>query len=293
MLHVWDFIIWALLHVAASSVPVDATFVRGAIQIASDPWHYLFGSVRVSTVPNTLERYFVNHYYKQMTRERYNQLTKDWKSTEYATDCQGLLDAYLTHVIGEKTDINANMNYINWCTDKGKISEINRPFVIGEAVFEEKRNEKGQLYKNHIGWVCGFASDGVPLVVEARGIAYGVVITRMDKRSWDYRGLMTKKFDYTPKEDDTMIPFEVRKPMLRGEAYKKMQIALNAAGRKDGNGNALEEDGVWGNKSQQAFDSLIADYAPVSFVPAEPEPPVTHTIKLTYDDNVLFEGVVE
>ena len=165
MLHVWDFIIWALLHVAASSVPVDATFVRGAIQIASDPWHYLFGSVRVSTDPNTLERYFVNHYYKQMTRERYNQLTKGWKSTDFATDCQGLLDAYLTYVIGEKTDINANMNYINWCTDKGKISEINRPFVIGEAVFEEKRNEKGQLYKNHIGWVCGFASDGVPLVV--------------------------------------------------------------------------------------------------------------------------------
>ena len=288
MLHVWDFIIWALLHVAASSVPVDATFVRGAIQIASDPWHYLFGSVRVSTDPNTLERYFVNHYYKQMTRERYNQLTKDWKSTEYATDCQGFLDAYLTHVIGEKTDINANMNYVNWCTDKGKISEIDRPFVIGEAVFEYNGTKM-----NHIGWVCGFAADGVPLVVEARGIAYGVVITRMDKRNWTNRGLMTKKFDYTPKEDEDMIPFEVRKPMLRGEAYKKMQIALNAAGRKDGNGNALEEDGVWGNKSQQAFDSLIADYAPVSFVPAEPEPPVTHTIKLTYGDNILFEGVAE
>lgn len=288
MLHVWDFIIWALRHAAASSVPVDATFVEGATQIASEPWHYLYGSVRVSTDPNTLDRYFTNHYYKKMTCERYNQLTADWKSTDYATDCQGLLDAYLTHVIGEKTDINAQMNYASWCTDKGKISDITRPFVIGEAVFEYNGTKM-----NHVGWVCGFASDGVPLVVEARSIAYGVVVTRMDKRSWTHRGLMTKRFDYSAKEDEDMIPFEVRKPMLRGEDYKKMQIALNAAGRRDSNGNALEVDGVWGNKSQQAFDSLIAAYAPETVVPTEPEPPVTHTIRLTVDDNVLFEGVVE
>lgn len=277
-----DFVAWALSHALASTVPDDATLPVPRSSVGTEPWHYLFGSVRVATNKSTLDRYFTNHYQKSMTRARFDQLTSDWKSTDYATDCQGLLDAYLTHVIGETTDINAQMNYAGWCTEKGKISDIDRPFVIGEAVFEYNGTKM-----NHIGFICGFASDGTPLAVEARGIAYGVVVTRMDKRKWTYRGLMTKKFNYT-KEEEGMLVFEVRKPMLRGEGYLKWQIALNAAGAKDNNGNALEEDGIWGSLSQQAFDAFTEAHAPKP-VPVEPE---KHEVRLLIDGADTFTTIL-
>ena len=178
---------------------------------------------------------------------------------DYATDCQGLLDAYLTYVQGEKTDVNADYNYRKWCTGKGKTSEIERPYELGEALF--MANIRGKM--KHVGWICGLDSDGEPLVVEARGLNYGVVITRLEDRPWTHRGLMTKKFDY--KEEQPMATkFEVIKPMLKGDGVKEMQKALNANGYTDDNGNKLVEDGKWGSKSQAAFRKLLEAHMQVS-----------------------------
>lgn len=278
MYAILDFIVWALSHAAKSAVLDGAYLPVSLSAVGTEIWHYLFGSVRVKTDANTLEYYYIHHYHKSMTRERYDQLTKDWKNTDFATDCQGLLDAFLTYVCGEKTDINANMNYTNWCTTKGKISEIDRPYVIGEALFEYNGTKM-----NHVGWVCGFAADGVPLAVEARGIAYGVVVTRMDKRNWTHRGLMTKKFDYTEPTHERAV-FEVRSPMSTGMIYEKMQDTLNSAGYTDADGKPLEVDGKWGKLSQQAFDALIADYTPK---PVFVEP-VKHDVTLSVDGAPVF-----
>lgn len=252
MYNVKEFIRWALSHTKTSA----------------EPWQYLYGSIRVKTTQATLDQYFERHYRYQMTRERFDQLTADWDRNGYATDCQGLLDAWLTYEKGDKTDINADMNYTYWCTDKGLIYGNERPFVIGEAVFRWNGERM-----THIGWICGFAEDGCPLVVEARSILYGVVITRLDSRDFTHRGRMTKKFTY---EEPMKAKFEVQSPMLTGQVYAKMQDALNAAGYTDADGNVLEVDGKWGRRSQQAFDALIADYAadggteadPVEVIPA-------------------------
>lgn len=250
MYKVNNFIRWALTHAKGGA----------------EPWNYLFGSVRVKTDANTLDRYYENHYKSQMTRERYDQLTADWPRDGYATDCQGLLDAYLTYECGDQTDINADMNYRLWCTDRGRIEDINRGFVIGEAVF--MANNAGRM--THIGWVCGF--DGFePLIVEARGIAYGVVVTQLYDRRWTHRGIMTKKFEYT--EEHEMIKFEVAKPMHSGEAYLAMQKALNLAGYTDADSNALEEDGKWGRRSEEALVALLQAHSAFIGAPApEPEP---------------------
>lgn len=251
-----DFIKWALTHVNPYTVPHDAALARPWNECGTEPWQYLFGSVRVKTTQATLDRYYDEHYsVNGYTRARFDELTANWDRNGYATDCQGLLDAWLTYEQGEKTDINADMNYRLWCTDKGLISEITRPWLIGEAVF--RANAAGRM--THIGWICGFMPDGEPLVVEARGIAYGVVITHLWDRNFTHRGLMTKKFSYT--EEPTMIKFEVTSPMRHGMEYAKMQDALNAANYTDADGNPLEVDGKWGKRSQQAFDKLIADYA--------------------------------
>lgn len=246
MYNVHDFIAWALTHAKR----------------AAEPWQYLFGSVRVQTTQDTLDRYFEQHYKKQMSRARYDQLTADWDRNGYATDCQGLCDAYLTYECNDPTDINADMNYNGWCTDKGLISAIEREWVVGEAVFRTD----GQRM-THVGWICGFDADGCPLVVEARNIFYGVVVTRLYDRDFTHRGLMTKKFEYEVKP---MVKFEVVTPLHTGWAYTKMQDALKAAGYTDADGNELEVDGKWGKRSQQAFDKMIADYA--EEVVPKPEP---------------------
>lgn len=270
MYNVRDFVKWALTHVKPETVPQLATLALPWNECGTEPWQYLFGSIRVQTTQATLDYYYDHHYAKQMTRAKYDALTRDWDRNGYATDCQGLLDAWLTYEQDDRTDINADMDYRLWCEDKGKITEIDRPYVIGEALF--MANSAGKM--THIGWVCGFTADGVPFVVEARGIAYGVVVTRLDGRAWTHRGLMTKVFDYT--EEKEMTKFEVVKPMHTGDDYRAMQVALNAAGYTDADGNPLEVDGKWGRKSQQAFDKLIADYA--AFAVPEPEPPAEEGI---------------
>ena len=256
--YIENFIKWALTHVKRSTISLDAKLPLPIAQCGTDPWNYLFGSVRVMTTQATIDYYFNNHYKNKMTRADYDAITNSWSRTGYATDCQGMLDAYLTYVCNEKIDINAHMNYTLWCTDKGTIASINRPYVIGEAVFMCSTKSKKMT---HVGWICGFRANGEPLVVEARGLAYGVVITELSKRNWTHRGLMTAKFDYTkPKEEPkpmSTIKFEKTNPIKTGEPYLAMQKALNAAGYTDATGKVLVEDGKWGTKSQQAFEKLI------------------------------------
>lgn len=256
--YIENFIKWALTHAKRSTIPSDAQLPLPIAQCGTDPWNYLFGSVRVMTTQATINYYFNNHYKNKMTRADYDAITNSWSRTGYATDCQGMLDAYLTYVCNEKFDINAHMNYTLWCTDKGTIASINRPYVIGEAVFMCSTKSKKMT---HVGWICGFRANGEPLVVEARGISYGVVVTELSKRNWTHRGLMTAKFDYTKHQEEpkpmSTIKFEKTNPIKTGEPYLVMQKALNAAGYTDATGKVLEEDGKWGTKSQQAFEKLV------------------------------------
>ena len=277
MTNVLDFIRWALTHVNPNTVPSGAVLVGGtATNVGAEPWHYLFGTVKSKTTAARIEERWRNHYSKTWTREAYDRATAAMSPGDFATDCQGLLDAYLTYELGEKTDVNADYNYRKWCADKGKISEIERPYKLGEAVF--MANSRGKM--SHVGWICGLDSDGELLVVEARGLSYGVVITRLEDRPWTHRGLMTKKFDYKEKEP-MATKFEVLSPMLRGDGITAMQRALNANNYTDDNGNALEEDGKWGSKSQAAFRKLLEAHMQES------------NIKITVNDSEMFSWLIK
>ena len=278
MTNVLDFIRWALTHVNPNTVPSGAVLANGtATNVGAEPWHYLYGSVRTNTTAARIAERWKNYYSSHgWSKEAYDNATAKMQPDDYATDCQGLLDAYLTYVQGEKTDVNADYNYRKWCTGKGKTSEIERPYELGEAVF--MANSGGKM--KHVGWICGFDVDGEPLVVEARGLSYGVVITRLEDRVWTHRGLMTKKFDY--KEEQPMATkFEVIKPMLKGDGVIEMQKALNVNGYTDDNGNALVEDGKWGSKSQAAFRKLLEAHTQES------------EIKITVNDAEMFSWLIK
>lgn len=252
-----NFIKWALTHVNPDTIPDEAKLPLPIEECGTEPWHYLYGAVKRKTSRVTLEERWLNYYsIHGWKRADYDLATASFRDTDYATDCQGLCDAHLTFECDEKTDINADMNYKYWCTDKGEISDIDRPYVIGEALFYFNKNT-GKM--THVGWICGSNKNGEPLVVEARGLRYGVVVTKLSERPWTHRGLMTKKFNYESEDDMTMdcTKFEVKSPMLNGEGVKAMQRALNANGYTDSNGNALAEDGKWGVKSQAAFEKLL------------------------------------
>ena len=270
-----DYIRWALTHAKPATIPSGATLALPVDECGTEPWEYLFGSVRVMTTQATLDQYFKNYYSKQgYTRARYDELTRNWDRHGYATDCQGLCDAYLTFECEEPTDINADMNYRLWCTEKGAIAEIDRPYVVGEALF----HSNGQRM-THVGWVCGFDRDGTPLAVEARSIVYGVVITRLDGRNWTHRGLMTKVFSY---KEDMMINFdEVTSPMQTGTPYAHMQEVLNDCGFTDYEDKPLDTDGKWGKRSLSAFQKFKAAYMPEP----EPEPKILPFMQYHEGDN--------
>ena len=278
MTNVLDFIRWALTHVNPNTVPSGAVLANGtATNVGAEPWHYLYGTVRTKTTQSRIAERWENYYRSHgWAKESYDNATAEMQPDDYATDCQGLLDAYLTYVQGEKTDVNADYNYRKWCTGKGKTSEVESPYELGEAVF--MANAKGRI--THVGWICGLDSDGEHLVVEARGLSYGVVVTRLADRPWTHRGLMTKKFDY--KGDEPMATkFEVIKPMLKGDGVKAMQNALNVNGYTDDNGDALVEDGKWGSKSQAAFRKLLEAHTQES------------EIKVTVNDAEMFSWLIK
>lgn len=245
MRNVIDFIKWALTHIDPDETILEEAELPLPIEACgTEPWHYLYGTVKAHTTRAKIAERWHNYYKTHgWTKERYDRETASFREHDYATDCQGLCDAYLG------TDINADMNFIYWCTDKGTVEDINRPYVIGEAVFH-CNTDTGKM--THVGWVCGFDSNGEPLVVEARGLQYGVVVTKFSDRPWTHRGLMTKKFNYE-SEDGTVEQVILKKtvPMMESEAIAQLQTALNALGYDCGTA-----DGKCGKKTMRAVEAF-------------------------------------
>lgn len=206
MKNVLDFIEFALSHAKKGSVPkgADLPFPVGS----AGEWEYLWGTNGQTATQKLLDARYRSYYGPNGWSEgEYASATRGWvERGQKVTDCQGLLDAYLG------SNINADSNYRSYCTEKGLIASIKRAYVIGEAVFNGTDQKK-----THVGWVCGFAGSD-PLVIEARGLKYGVVITRMSKRQWKYRGLMTKRFSYDdPEPQPEPGVFVFHRPMRKGD----------------------------------------------------------------------------
>lgn len=237
MYNVIDFVNWLKTHT----------------ENGAEPWVYLMGTSGHKVTEALLNAKFDSFYHKKMSREWYDYYTAGWaEQGRIAADCQGLADAYCTQVLGVPTEITSNANYTDWCSHKGSVKKIDRPYVLGEAVFMAHAN--GHVH--HVGFVCDFDTDGEPLVIEARGIAYGVVTTRLCDREWTHRGLMTKIFRYEGVEDMKTI-FKLENPMMKGKAVKALQKMLNAAGYPDSAGNSLDIDGKLGKKTYSAFSGFL------------------------------------
>lgn len=112
-------------------------------------------------------------------------------------DCQGLVEGYYLDMTGVNVDTKARYNYANWCGIKGSGMIPADRRVPGAAVFWGT----SAATIHHVGYLYKPVSANKPAgdwyIIEARGVNYGVVMTRLNSRKPNYWGWMTKYFDYT------------------------------------------------------------------------------------------------
>ena len=191
---------------------------------------------------------------------------------ERVWDCQGLADGYLTDTLGSKINVRARNNFADWCVTKGtgKIPTTYR--VPGAAVFYHNGS-----YISHVGFlvkpVKSSNPDGDWYVVEARGVMYGVVRTKLLSRSWNRWGLMEKYFDYSDvmseyhgvkaettesSDDDVILGSRTLQKGDTGEDVKLLQEALVTLGYDLGKYGDNKDgiDGDFGNMTETAVKSF-------------------------------------
>lgn len=192
-------------------------------------------------------------------------------------DCQGLCEGLLGDYLGKAIDVRAVTNYTSWCDPKGAGSIPLSYRIPGTAVFwgtsPEKIHHIAYLYKP----VVANKPEGDWYIIEARGVMYGVVITKLNERKPNYWGIMSKYFDYGTIEkttDNSVTFYRTLQKGCKGEDVRVLQNALinlgynisadgdfgsatDAAVRSFQKANALAVDGIFGAKSVAKLNTLL------------------------------------
>lgn len=262
MRNIMEFMTWAMSHANPARIPAGSTLCVPLSQVGSAGiWQYLYGTTGQKCTQSLLDSKY-KKYYKGWgwSKAEYAAATAGWAERGVTVcDCQGLEDYF------SGKDTNAKGNYAKYCEDKGKISSITRPYVIGEAVFVGGTS----LTINHVGWIAGFAPDGEPLVVHERGLSHGCIVERMSGagKNWKWRGLMSKRYDYgpiipkpaedepepEPEKETGATVLSITKPLMRGEEIALLQKAMNGLGYPCG-----APDGICGEKTMECVRAFAA-----------------------------------
>ena len=219
---------------------------------------YTMGAVGQN--PKELHEWYFNQYKDrtQYTAAQEAQALRWKEEAERVWDCQGLADGYLTEKLGQKINVRARNNYASWCGMKGEGTIPVKRRVPGAAVFMDNGS-----YIHHVGFLEKPVLPGVWggdwWIVEARGVMYGVVRTKLSERKWNRWGWMTKYFDYSEyeAEDGSDRPQEYGQRMLRrgsvGEDVRALQEDLIALGYDVGRYGA---DGDFGPDTEDAVEAF-------------------------------------
>ena len=216
-------------------------------------------------------------------------------------DCNGLAEGGYQKETGVNINARARNNYSSWCNPKGtgKIPTAHR--VPGAAVFIHNGS-----YVSHVGFLWKPVTNSMPegdwWVIEARGVMYGVVSTKLSARGWNRWGLMTKYFDYTKAGQVDASRYEFgHRELSKGDtgsdvkALQEALISLNySCGKWGADGefgkatksavvafqtvNKLDADGIVGPKTVTAINSLLPES---SEEPETPSVPAKPQIKVT------------
>ena len=166
-------------------------------------------------------------------------------------DCNGLSEGLYKDFSGKDINTKARYNFANWCTTKGTGMIPERYRIPGAAVFWG--DSASSIH--HVAYLYKPTEDGKDwYLIEARGVMYGVVRTKLSERKPNFWGLMEKYFDYSeylnkkPEGDTNVYTLGSRalKKGMSGEDVKQLQELLKQLGYD------LEVDGVYGDKTAEA-----------------------------------------
>ena len=174
-------------------------------------------------------------------------------------DCNGLAEGLYKDETGIDINTKARYNYADWCGIKGTgmIPEYYR--TPGAAVFW------GDTAKSihHVAYLWKPVNERHPekdwFLIEARGVMYGVVCTRLSERKPNYWGLMTKYWNYKSVEEypEPTLGDRVLKNGCEGNDVKLLQSALIRLGYDCGKWGV---DGDFGDATEQAVKDFQVDH---------------------------------
>lgn len=177
-----------------------------------------------------------------------------WREhAERVWDCNGLAEGIYEEWAGVNINTKARYNYSGWCATKGTGMIPAKYRVVGAAVFWGNKastiTHVAYLYKP----VDSSKPSGDWYIIEARGVNYGVVKTKLSSRKPNFWGLMTKYFDYE-NDDVAYVEPELGERILKngmeGEDVKEMQSNLITLGYDLGKWGA---DGDFGDATEIAL----------------------------------------
>lgn len=179
-----------------------------------------------------------------------------WREhAERVWDCNGLAEGLYQDYAGVNINTYARTNYSNWCSKKG-VGMIPVEYrVPGAAVYWGKKAAD----ITHVAYlekpVVANEPDGDWYIIEARGVMYGCVRTKLYSRKPAYWGWMTKYFDYGVNAGE-VTPTTLRKGD-KGTAVKELQTDLIALGYDCGSYGA---DGDFGSATEKAVRKFQTDH---------------------------------
>lgn len=215
-----------------------------------------------------------------------------------------MIDGFLTKTLGKKIDVYARNNYANWCNPKGEGAIPARYRMAGACVFIHS-SSYGHI--THVGYLYRPVDEDKPdgdwYVIEARGVMYGVVKTKLSERGWNRWGLPTKYLAYDGLEPAKEYEFGER-PLQKGDMgndVRALQSALIELGISCGSygadgefcsatqsavlmfqqRNDLPTDGIFSEDDFAALDAIQHD---------DPDPESTDALVVTGGSVYLWDN---
>lgn len=181
-----EFVVWALSHARPDLIP-SGTLAADLDRCGVDPWECLLGTNGQKCTDQLLtERYIAAYSAMGWGAIAFETITCDWVDRGVSVcDGPGLLNAYLLE-LGIAVKMTPHGIFSRLCDNRMGMADTNRAYTVGEAVFQA--NCYGVMKR--VGWVCGFDTHGEPLIIEAKGVAYGVCIERSMGQGWTHRARM-------------------------------------------------------------------------------------------------------
>lgn len=212
---------------------------------------YIMGALGQN--PKKLSDWYFNQYSGEQKKKALY-----WKDhAARVWDCQGMAEGYINDRLGTKINVRARDNYAGWCSPKGGGKIPDKYKMPGAAVFIHNGS-----YISHVGYLSEPLDKSKPTgdwwVIEARGVMYGVVKSKLSARGWNRWGLMTKYFIYdgVPEAQEPELGDRILKTGMSGGDVKAMQGALIALGYDCGKYGA---DGDFGSGTEKAVRAFQKD----------------------------------